>query len=77
MIGLDHSHGHELGVAILVNDQETLAQVNVGTTDQATSVITILDLNVGDVITLGVNSIGGHSLNNIDINTARLIIETT
>ena len=77
MIGLDHSHGHELGVAILVNDQETLAQVNVGTTDQATSVITILDLNVGDVITLGVNSIGGHALNNIDINTARLIIETT
>jgi len=77
LIGFDHSHGHELGVAILVNDQETLAQVNVGTTDQATSVTTILDLNVGDVITLGVNSIGGHALNNIDIKTARLIIETT
>ena len=75
MIGLDHSHGHDLGVAILVNDQVTLAQVNVGTTDQATSVTTTLDLNPGDVITLGVNSLDGHALSNIDINTARLIIE--
>lgn len=75
MIGLDHSHGHDLGVAILVNDQETLAQVNVGTTDQATSLTTTLDLNPGDVITLGVNSLNGHALSNIDINTARLIIE--
>ena len=74
MIGLDHSHGHDLGVAILVNDQETLAQVNVGTTDQATSVTTTLDLNPGDVITLGVACLAGHSAN-VDINTARLIIE--
>ena len=74
MIGLDHSHGHDLGVAILVNDQVTLAQVNVGTTDQATSVTTTIDLNPGDVLTLGVACLDGHS-GNVDINTARLIIE--
>ena len=74
MIGLDHSHGHDLGVAILVNDQVTLAQVNVGTTDQATSVTTTIDLNPGDVLTLGVSCLDGHS-GNVDINTARLIIE--
>ena len=75
MIGLDHSHGHDLSVAVLVNDQVTLAECNVGTTDQSTSVSTILDLNAGDVVTLGVSCIDNHS-GNVDINTARLMVET-
>lgn len=75
MIGLDHSHGHDLSVAVLVNDQVTLAEVNVGTTDQSTSVSTILDLNAGDIVTLGVSCIDNHS-GNVDILTARLMVET-
>ena len=75
MIGLDHSHGHDLSVAVLVNDQVTLAECNVGTTDQSTSVSTILDLNAGDVVTLGVSCIDNHS-GNVDILTARLMVET-
>ena len=75
MIGLDHSHGHDLSVAVLVNDQVTLAECYVGTTDQSTSVSTILDLNAGDVVTLGVSCIDNHS-GNVDINTARLMVET-
>ena len=75
MIGLDHSHGHDLSVAVLVNDQITLAECNVGTTDQSTSVSTILDLNAGDIVTLGVSCIDNHS-GNVDIQTARLMVET-
>ena len=75
MIGLDHSHGHDLSVAVLVNDQVTLAECNVGRTDQSTSVSTILDLNAGDVVTLGVSCLDNHS-GNVDILTARLMVET-
>lgn len=75
MIGLDHSHGHDLSVAVLVNDQVTLAECYVGTTDQSTSVSTILDLNAGDVVTFGVSCIDNHS-GDVDINTARLMVET-
>jgi len=75
MIGINHSHGHDLSVAVLVNDQITLAECNVGTTDQSTSVSTILDLNAGDIVTLGVSCIQNHS-GDVDINTARLMVET-
>ena len=74
-VGLYNSSGKDIGLGILINGQITLANTNMGKSDQSTSVTTTLDLNVGDVITMGVSCLESHIVN-ITVNTAKLAVET-
>lgn len=72
--GIDHSHGHDVGASILLNGLVTSAFVNMGTTDQATSISEVFELSVGTEITLGLACLDNHSAP-VLINSAKLRVE--
>jgi len=73
-LGIHHSHGHDVGAAILLNGLVTSGFVNMGTTDQATSISEVLELAVGSNVAVGVACLTGHA-GTVDINTIKLRVE--
>ena len=73
-LGIDHSHGHDVAASILLNGLITSGYVNMGTTDQATSISEIFEIGEGSEVAVGLACLDGHAAN-VDVNTIKVRIE--
>lgn len=60
-VSIQHSHGHNIGFAILIDGKETLGHANMGRTDQSTNVNCIVNVAPEQKIQVGVKCFENHS----------------
>lgn len=73
-IGYQHSHGHNMDFAILVNGLVTSGYSFIGKFDQSTSISEVFDLGAGSEVSVGISSPDGFILN-VDIQSIKVRIE--
>ena len=73
-IGYQHTHGHNMDFAILVNGLVTSGYSFVGKFDQSTSISEVFDLGAGSEVSVGISSPDGFILN-VDIQSIKVRIE--
>jgi hypothetical protein len=73
-VSIQHSHGHDVGFAILVDGKETLGNANMGSTDQSTSVSCIVNVAPEQKIQIAMKCLDNHS-SFVRIKSANLRVE--
>lgn len=73
-IGIGHNINKDMGIAILIDGQETLANTNMGKTDQSSSVTVIAQVSPEQKIQVGLKCFENH-VGLVNINSVVLMVE--